>query len=246
MMPRFSKAIRYMGATTMLGLSLLAANVNANINADMVTVDLTYTAYSNLTNEQKADIQKGTPNEVPIQNKLHYILVYDKSCEVTSPQKRTMSTPKAGSKVLPKTGGATDGLVGLAVGLGLLSVSGYLIYKNKKSGKYVLIALLAAGSATTAVSAIDVVRHLNDVVIKTTVKGISFTYTPEERVDDYCYVGYIMTQENIPAPTPEPKPEPKPNPAPTPEPKPDPVPTPEPKPDPVPTPDPEYFEAIPQ
>ncbi|HFQ3425273.1 TPA: hypothetical protein ACHQ2B_000298 [Streptococcus equi subsp. zooepidemicus] len=103
---------------------------------------------------------------------------------------------------------------------------GYLIYKNKKSGKYVLIALLTAGGATTAVSAVDVVRHLNDVVIKTTVKGISFTYTPEERVDDYCYVGYIMTQENIPAPTPEPKPEPKPNPAPTP--------------------DPEYFEAIPQ
>ncbi|MCD3433985.1 LPXTG cell wall anchor domain-containing protein [Streptococcus equi subsp. zooepidemicus] len=231
-MPRFSKAIRYMGATTMLGLSLLAANVNANTNADTVTVDLIYTAYSNLTNEQKADIQKGTPNEVPIQNKLHYILVYDKSCEVTSPQKGTMSTPKAGSKVLPKTGGVTDGMVGLAVGLGLLSVSGYLIYKNKKSGKYVLIALLVAGGATTAVSAVDVVRHLNDIVTKTTVKGVSFTYTPEEKVDDYCYVGYIVTQENSPAPTPEPKP--------------DPVPTPEPKPESVPTPDPEYFEAIPQ
>ncbi|HEL0027489.1 TPA: LPXTG cell wall anchor domain-containing protein [Streptococcus equi subsp. zooepidemicus] len=239
-MPRFSKAFQYMGATTMLGLSLLAANVNANTNADTVTVDLTYTAYSNLTNEQKVGIQKGTPNEVPIQDKLHYVLVYDKSCGVTASPKGMMSTPKANAKVLPKTGGAADGLVGLAVGLGLLSVSGYLIYKNKKSGKYVLIALLTAGSATTAVSAIDVVRHLNDVVIKTTVKGISFTYTPEERVDDYCYVGYIMTQENIPAPTPEPKPEPKPNPAPTPEPKPDP------KPDPVPTPDPEYFEAIPQ
>lgn len=234
-MPRFSKAFQYMGATTMLGLSLLAANVNANTNADTVTVDLTYTAYSNLTNEQKVGIQKGTPNEVPIQDKLHYVLVYDKSCGVTASPKGMMSTPKANAKVLPKTGGAADGLVGLAVGLGLLSVSGYLIYKNKKSGKYVLIALLTAGSATTAVSAIDVVRHLNDVVIKTTVKGISFTYTPEERVDDYCYVGYIMTQENIPAPTPEPKPEPKPNPAPTPEPKPDP------KPDPVPTPDPEYF-----
>lgn len=246
MMPRFSKVIRYMGATTMLGLSLLAANVNANTNADTVTVDLTYTAYSNLTNEQKAGIQKGTPNEVPIQDKLHYVLVYDKSCGVTASPKGMMSTPKVGSKVLPKTGGATDGLVGLAVGLDLLSVSGYLIYKNKKSGKYVLIALLIAGGATTAVSAVDVVRHLNDVVMKTTVKGISFTYTPEERVDDYCYVGYIMTQENSPAPTPEPKPDPVLTPEPKPEPKLDPVPTPEPKPEPVPTPDPEYFEAIPQ
>ncbi|EQB23823.1 membrane protein [Streptococcus equi subsp. zooepidemicus SzS31A1] len=245
-MPRFSKAFQYMGATTMLGLSLLAANVNANTNADTVTVDLTYTAYSNLTNEQKAGIQKGTPNEVPIQDKLHYVLVYDKSCGVTASPKGMMSTPKANAKVLPKTGGAADGLVGLAVGLGLLSVSGYLIYKNRKSGSYVLIALLVAGGATTAVSAVDVVRHLNDVVTKTTVKGVSFTYTPEEKVDDYCYVGYIVTQENSPAPTPEPKPDPVPTPEPKPEPKLDPVPTPEPKPEPVPTPDPEYFEAIPQ
>ncbi|ASB96617.1 LPXTG cell wall anchor domain-containing protein [Streptococcus equi] len=239
-MPRFSKAFQYMGATTMLGLSLLAANVNANTNADTVTVDLTYTAYSNLTNEQKAGIQKGTPNEVPIQDKLHYVLVYDKSCGVTASPKGMMSTPKANAKVLPKTGGAADGLVGLAVGLGLLSVSGYLIYKNRKSGSYVLIALLVAGGATTAVSAVDVVRHLNDIVTKTTVKGVSFTYTPEEKVDDYCYVGYIVTQENSPAPTPEPKPDPVPTPEPKPEPKLDPVPTPEP------TPDPEYFEAIPQ
>lgn len=124
-----------------------------------------------------------------------YVLVYENGCAAVKPSK--------GMKQLPKTG-SESGLLYMAVGVGLLALSGYVLYKNKKSGKYIAMAVLMAVGETGAgvVSAselgfIDVTQ-----TISIDLDGRFQFKAPKDADNCWIYVGYIpkIATKDVPKP----------------------------------------------
>lgn len=147
------------------------------------TVGLTYQKYSDLTPQQQSQVIKSTPNEEIVQEHVSYILVY-----------APCSSNKA-IGVLPNTGDTLTTVTVAIVGISAVILSGYLVYRNKKSGT-VLIVILASTSLlnTEASISADANRHFGDTVYQTSSIGTTFTYDPEQKVEGLCYVGYIVSQ----------------------------------------------------
>ncbi|UUM58163.1 MucBP domain-containing protein [Streptococcus suis] len=103
---------------------------------------------------------------------------------------------------LPKTGLVGSKTIAVA-GLGLLTFGGYLLFKNRKTGKHVAIALLVAGGGVGVSSPVLAnSRTFLDLVENVTLQLNShFTYTP---ATDTCweYVGYYPEIASVPAETP--------------------------------------------
>ncbi|HFI0832513.1 TPA: LPXTG cell wall anchor domain-containing protein [Streptococcus suis] len=102
---------------------------------------------------------------------------------------------------LPKTGLVGSKTIAVA-GLGLLTFGGYLLFKNRKTGKHVAIALLVAGGVGVSSPVLANSRTFLDLVENVTLQLNShFTYTP---ATDTCweYVGYYPEIASVPAETP--------------------------------------------
>lgn len=196
------RMFKILTTSTFIGLSLATTSIFAAENA---TVDLTYKTFTQLTDEQKNQVRQGTPHETIIQGLVHYTLVYDKVNEGSKPTSSSFDslefssvTQLAASKdVLPSTGDSAN-VVPVFIGLGVLSVACWLVYRDKKIGTYLLIAVLVAGGLTTTVNGLEAVRRIGDIVTKVVTTNTVFTYQPEQIVDGYQYVGYIVVQEELP------------------------------------------------
>ncbi|HFU3731156.1 TPA: MucBP domain-containing protein, partial [Streptococcus suis] len=102
---------------------------------------------------------------------------------------------------LPKTGLVGSKIITVA-GLGLLTFGGYLLFKNRKTGKHVAIALLVAGGVGVSSPVLANSRTFLDLVENVTLQLNSrFTHTPES---DPCweYIGYYPEIASVPAETP--------------------------------------------
>ena len=100
-------------------------------------------------------------------------------------------------KALPSTG-VDQSIATFVAGLGLLGLSGYLFFRHKKTRKYLIVFLAASGAGLTVFSAQAAARALGDVVTYTTTIGATYTYSPEQTIGDYHYVGYIVEQKAAP------------------------------------------------
>ncbi|MGQ7395524.1 LPXTG cell wall anchor domain-containing protein [Streptococcus suis] len=102
---------------------------------------------------------------------------------------------------LPKTGLVGSKTIAVA-GLGLLTFGGYLLFKNRKTGKHVAIALLVAGGVGVSTPILANSTTFLDLVENVTLQLNSrFTHTPES---DPCweYIGYYPEIASVPAETP--------------------------------------------
>ncbi|MFV8064454.1 LPXTG cell wall anchor domain-containing protein [Streptococcus pluranimalium] len=102
---------------------------------------------------------------------------------------------------LPKTGSVGSKTIAVA-GLGLLTFGGYLLFKNRKTGKHVAIALLVAGGVGVSSPVLANSTTFLDLVEHVTLQLNSrFTHTPES---DPCweYIGYYPEIASVPAETP--------------------------------------------
>lgn len=169
-----------------IGTAFLALTVAA---ATPSNVSLTYKAHSELTDAQKAQVNPGIPNEQIIQAQVDYVLVYDKESGSVTPVSKT-------GKALPSTG-VDQSISTFVAGLGLLGLSGYLFFRHKKTRKYLIVLLAASGAGLTGFSAQAAARALGDVVSDTTTIGVTYTYSPEQIIGDYHYVGYIVEQKQL-------------------------------------------------
>ncbi|HEM5122387.1 TPA: MucBP domain-containing protein [Streptococcus suis] len=108
---------------------------------------------------------------------------------------------KSVQSILPKTGSVSSKTIAIA-GLGLLTFGGYLLFKNRKTGKHVAIALLAAGGVGVSSPVLANSTTFLDLVENVTLQLNShFTHTP---ATDTCweYVGYYPEIASVPAETP--------------------------------------------
>ncbi|NQI71227.1 LPXTG cell wall anchor domain-containing protein [Streptococcus suis] len=118
------------------------------------------------------------------------------------PQAKITGIPaKTVQSILPKTGSASSNAIAVA-GLGMLTFGGYLLFKNRKTGKQVAIALLVAGGIGVSTPVLANSSTFLDLV--ETVKlqlNARFTHTP---ATDTCweYVGYYPEIASVPAETP--------------------------------------------
>ncbi|MCK4026644.1 MucBP domain-containing protein [Streptococcus iners] len=108
---------------------------------------------------------------------------------------------KSVQSILPKTGSVGSKTIAIA-GLGLLTLGGYLLFKNRKTGKHVAIALLVAGGVGVSSPVLANSTTFLDLVENVTLQLNSrFTYKP---ATDTCweYVGYYPEIASVPAETP--------------------------------------------
>ncbi|HFI2446524.1 TPA: MucBP domain-containing protein [Streptococcus suis] len=108
---------------------------------------------------------------------------------------------KSVQSILPKTGSVSSKTIAIA-GLGLLTLGGYLLFKNRKTGKHVAIALLVAGGVGVSSPVLANSTSFLDLVENVTLQLNShFTHTP---ATDTCweYVGYYPEIASVPAETP--------------------------------------------
>ncbi|NQJ70901.1 LPXTG cell wall anchor domain-containing protein [Streptococcus suis] len=108
---------------------------------------------------------------------------------------------KSVQSILPKTGSVSSKTIAIA-GLGLLTLGGYLLFKNRKTGKHVAIALLVAGGVGVSSPVLANSTTFLDLVENVTLQLNShFTHTP---ATDTCweYVGYYPEIASVPAETP--------------------------------------------
>lgn len=179
--------LKTLASTTILSAVLLAG---AQVDAKDVTVQ--HVELASLTDQEKTLVTPGTPTISEKDLVCNYVLVY---------QPKT-STQAGTAQLLPSTGSLETDLAVYGMGLSGLSLAGYLIYKNKKTGRHMLIALLIAGgigSATTAQA--DWKLLLPQETITVAVNG-QFAVTPQT-IEGYEYVGYIADDScDKPVPTP--------------------------------------------
>ncbi|HFU4455312.1 TPA: MucBP domain-containing protein [Streptococcus suis] len=108
---------------------------------------------------------------------------------------------KSVQSILPKTGSASSKTIAIA-GLGMLTFGGYLLFKNRKTGKHVAIALLVAGSIGVSTPVLANSSTFLDLVENVKLQlNARFTHTP---ATDTCweYVGYYPEIASVPAETP--------------------------------------------
>ncbi|HEM3578293.1 TPA: MucBP domain-containing protein, partial [Streptococcus suis] len=108
---------------------------------------------------------------------------------------------KTVQSILPKTGSASSKAIAVA-GLGMLIFGGYLLFKNRKTGKQVAIALLVAGSIGVSTPVLANSSTFLDLVENVKLQlNARFTHTP---ATDTCweYVGYYPEIASVPAETP--------------------------------------------
>ncbi|HFI0143367.1 TPA: MucBP domain-containing protein [Streptococcus suis] len=108
---------------------------------------------------------------------------------------------KTVQSILPKTGSASSKAIAIA-GVGMLTFGGYLLFKNRKTGKQVAIALLVAGSVGVSTPVLANSSTFLDLVENVKLQlNARFTHTP---ATDTCweYVGYYPEIASVPAETP--------------------------------------------
>lgn len=147
-------------------------------------------AFGSLSAEQQGQVQLGLPHGVS-EKELEscYIFVYKPVA--STPQVSSVTTPEGSAgtfSILPKTGSEDFGMAVSALGLAGLTLAGYLIYRNKKTGKMILVAVVAASGVASGVA------------VQATVESLAtqheFILTDEgslQTVDisGYEYVGYL-------------------------------------------------------
>lgn len=186
---------------------------------NQVNVHLVYQKEVSLTPEQKNLIIKGIPDEVITQNVTYTFIYgacpisqetttsstsYEETSGITSSSFASSSqlTPskemtKAPSKeVLPQTGDTLMPTVIMFLSIALLTLAVYLICKDKRTGGF-FIVIIGMGfgmlSTHTQYSA-DETRQFGYTISQAMTLGDKFTYTPEIKLNDLCYLGYIVNQ----------------------------------------------------
>lgn len=153
-----------------------------------------------------------------------YVLVYQKSgkCDVVSTDKVTPATPTEDKKetkvsdviaqatgvqastiekALPVTGEVSSKWFAVA-GIGLATLGGYMVFRNRKTGKRVMLAVLVAGglgvSGTALADSSDFLSVVETVKIEL---SSTFSYTAPES-ECWEYVGYIPEIASVPRESP--------------------------------------------
>lgn len=184
-----------------MGLSLLitvflAPMAHATNDAE---VDIRYVSITDLTESQKAAIKQGLPQETIDADQAHFLLVYQPLKQTTTSLTST-DTGSSGhtshQRVLPKTNGVEQMAV-VVMGLLLLGLTGYVFYRYRRLGWYLLLIAFIFGGHSLIVIAQEDGRQLGDVVTTSVPKGSVFDYAAEAVVSEEEYVGYIFVQENL-------------------------------------------------
>ncbi|MBO4106780.1 MucBP domain-containing protein [Streptococcus suis] len=103
--------------------------------------------------------------------------------------------------ILPKSGTAEANTLFVA-GLGLLLFGGYLLFKNKKTGKRIAVALLVSGSIGVSGPVLANSTSFIELVENVTLQLNSrFTFTPKSEAN-WEYIGYYPEIASVPAETP--------------------------------------------
>lgn len=114
------------------------------MDASAQDVGVQHVELSSLTSSERSLIKSGTPTIAEEDLACKYILVYQPVTGFKSP-------PPTSQKILPSTGSVEADLS--LYGLGLLSLAGYLLYKNKKTGRYFMVAVVIADGGFSAATA---------------------------------------------------------------------------------------------
>lgn len=104
-------------------------------------VGVQHVELSSLTSSERSLIKSGTLTIAEEDLDCKYILVYQ-------PVTGFKSLPPTSQKILPSTGSVEADLA--LYGLGLLSLAGYLLYKNKKTGRYFMVAVVIVDGGFSA------------------------------------------------------------------------------------------------
>lgn len=179
--------------------------------------------YNTLSDDRKARVVEGQITDVPmswvnedtgnVEWITEFVLVYKPSgeCEVVPTPPTTSGTPTIAQtiakttgvseeqvrKVLPMTGSMSSNWL-IVAGISVASLAGYLMFKNKRTGKTMLLAVLVTGgvgvSSTALASSAEFLQIIDNIKIQL---DSNFSHTAPE---DECweYVGYIPEIASVP------------------------------------------------
>lgn len=177
-------------------MSALTLSHVMSVNAAEANVTFRHIDIANLSTQTiNESLIYDVPKDV-VNGDANYALVYKKilaNSEQTTVQNSIGSNPtqnhtKSIESTLPNTG--ENVFPATLLSLTALVGGTYLLYKNKRSGKYLLVALVAGGTLVgTSVAYADFVRLANDVSLSISI-GNTISYVPQE-IEGYEYVGYI-------------------------------------------------------
>ncbi|HFH9837743.1 TPA: putative cross-wall-targeting lipoprotein signal domain-containing protein [Streptococcus suis] len=119
----------------------------------------------------------------------------------SSASKVTVIPARSVHSILPKAGSASSKAI-MVTGFGLLTFGGYLLFKNRKTGKKVAIALLVAGGVGVSTPTLANSTTFLDLVENVTLQLDSrFTHTPGTDTG-WEYVGYYVETASVPVDSP--------------------------------------------
>lgn len=147
--------------------------------------------YHSLTENQKHAIIKEQPTDLSLTEEDTLVVVYLPIAQANTTDK--VESPSSTQAQLPNTGDQT--LPVLSIALALLSTGTYLLYKNKRIQKYLLLVALSSSAISGAVSvSADNITLIEDVyLISSDEQAISYIPPTLENFEYYGYV--VLTQE---------------------------------------------------
>lgn len=159
------------------------------------SVRIQHLAYPNLSSAEQNQVVKAQPHGVKVGDKDLVNLVYQAKqatqVAISTQTSQEGITTTSGNQ-LPQTGEVS--LPAIAIGIGFLGAGAYLIYKNKKAGKYLLVALVSSASLAGSLTASAEYLKIADDIYVTLAADHSVTVTPPT-IDGYSYVGYFVAED---------------------------------------------------
>lgn len=172
-----------------LATAPLASANTTNVNVHAVSIH-------ELTATERNAVQYGVPQFVANGEQPSFVLVYQPKAKVAAA--KTAIGPLG--RVLPRTGSTELDVTLYGLGAGVLALAGWLVYKNKKSGKTLLVAVLTAGGLGFGhLADADFRNLLNTQSYQVQSNGQIVTVTPQV-IEGYEYVGYLTTSYQLQTP----------------------------------------------
>lgn len=178
------------------------------VHADTHKISVDKVELNSLTDAERQRIQTGLPSLVANgEHESCYILVYR---PITTPpaagsgdKSNTVAvTPKkALLQELPSTGSKELDAVFYGTGASLLALAGWMLWKNKKTGKYLLVAVIAAGGIASSTDVMAAMKLLAPTQYMTVEANNQLLRLTADEIDGYEYVGYLTKDCELLLPT---------------------------------------------
>lgn len=172
------------------------------------TVTYQYIDFASLTQTEKNEIVKSTPNETATADQEDILLIYQKNTATTSQlannttsKTTTANTVAAQSKTqdLPKAGENSTSTINNLLGFSLIILVIGLAAWKRKIRQSLLIFILLGTTALGAAKSVSAAEKttIQPATSETLTQGTVYTHQPET-ISGYTYVGYLVQRENTP------------------------------------------------